>query len=153
MDKKIIQERIADAVAARGCFIVEVGLSKDNDVTVTIESAESMVSMEDCVAVSERFQEIFDRDEEDYSLTVTSAGLDQPFKVLRQYLKAVGSRVVVHMEDGKKITGTLLAANEESITLAWAGRESVDGRKRPVNHEECLPFARIKSAARHIEFK
>ena len=82
-----------EAVAARGCFIVDAQVRRDNDVLLTVESAEGTVDMDDCVALSESFQAIFDRDEEDYSLTVSSAGLDQPFKVLRQFLKAVGSEV------------------------------------------------------------
>jgi hypothetical protein len=42
-------------------------------------------------AINDAFVAIFDRDVEDYSLTVTSAGLDQPFSVLKQYLKAIGT--------------------------------------------------------------
>ena len=71
-------------MAERGCFITDVKVSADNDVVIAIESEEGIVEMEDCVAVNNRFQDIFSRDEEDYSLTVTSAGLDQPFRILKQ---------------------------------------------------------------------
>ena len=85
-----IIDAISDEIVARGLYIVDVTVSKDNDVEVTIESEEGKVELEDCVAISRFFETKFDRETEDYSLTVTSAGLDQPFKVLKQFEKAVG---------------------------------------------------------------
>ena len=88
-----IIDAINGEIVARGCYIVEVTVSKDNDVEVVMESEEGVVELEDCVAVSRFFESCFDREKEDYSLTVTSAGLDQPFKVLKQFQKAVGTKV------------------------------------------------------------
>ena len=81
-----IIDAIESEIVARGLYIIEVTVSKDNDVEVTIESEEGKVELEDCVAISRFFETRFDRETEDYSLTVTSAGLDQPFKVLKQYI-------------------------------------------------------------------
>ena len=86
-----IIDAIGNEIVARGCYLVEVTVSKENDVEVVIESEEGIVDLEDCVAISRYFETVFDREKEDYSLTVTSAGLDQPFKVLKQFEKAVGS--------------------------------------------------------------
>ena len=74
-------------VESRGCFITEVTISSDNDIVLAIESEEGTVDMDDCVAVNNAFLAVFDQEKEDYSLTVTSAGLDQPFKILKQYQK------------------------------------------------------------------
>ena len=71
-------------IVARGLFLVDVFVGRDNDIEVTIESEQGVVELDDCVAVSRFFETCFDREKEDYSLTVTSAGLDQPFKVLKQ---------------------------------------------------------------------
>lgn len=105
MNIALIIKEMEPEVAKRGCFITDVSVSADNDIVIAIESEEGTVEMDDCVAVSERFQEIFNRDEEDYALTVTSAGLDQPFKILKQYRKAVGSLVEVKTRDGRKQIG------------------------------------------------
>ena len=76
-----------------------------------------MVDWEDCAAIDKVMHEAFDQDVEDYALTVSSAGLDRPFKVLRQYQKALGSQVDVWMKGGKKVKGVLKAANEKEIVV------------------------------------
>ena len=86
------------AIVARGCFIVGIKISNDNEIVLTIESERGTVTLDDCVELSRVFEEKFSRDTEDYGLTVTSAGLDQPFTVLKQYLKAVGTMVEVQMK-------------------------------------------------------
>ena len=112
-----IIDAIGSEIVARGLYIVDVTVSKDNDVEVTIESEEGKVELEDCVAISRFFETKFDRETEDYSLTVTSAGLDQPFKVLKQFEKAVGKKVEVQIKGGKKMVAVMEAADAESITL------------------------------------
>lgn len=139
-------------VAKRGCFITEVSVSADNDITIAVESEEGIVDMDDCVAISEKFQEIFNRDEEDYSLTVTSAGLDQPFRILKQYIKAIGSQVEVKTRDGRKIIGTLTSADEEAFTLAYEIKEAVPGKKKKelVRHEDSFAYGDVNSVTPHI---
>ena len=139
-------------VAKRGCIITDVSVSADNDIVIAIESEEGTVEMDDCVAVSERFQEIFNRDEEDYALTVTSAGLDQPFKILKQYRKAVGSLVEVKTRDGRKLIGTLTSAEEDAFTLAYEAREAVPGKKKKemVRHEDRFAYGDVNSVMPHI---
>ena len=80
-----IIDAIGNEIVARGLYLIEVSVNKDNDVEVVIEAEEGIVDLEDCVAISRYFETCFDRETEDYSLTVTSAGLDQPFKILKQY--------------------------------------------------------------------
>ena len=155
MNVQDIRERIEAAVAARGCFIVDVKVSADNDVTLAIESEEGTVVMEDCVAIDKAFHEIWDQDVEDYALTVTSAGLDQPFKVLKQYLKAVGSKVDVKFKGGRRLVAILKAATAEAVTLQYTALEAVEGKKKKekVEHEETCSLAEINSVTPYIDFK
>ena len=154
MDAREIAGKIEAAVAARGCFLVEVRATADNDITVAIESEEGAVVMEDCIAIDKAFHEIWNQDEEDYSLTVTSAGLDQPFKVLKQYLKAVGTLVEVRLKGGRKLTAELLAATAEDITVRYSAREAVEGSKKKVTveHTETIPAQLVNSVMPHISF-
>ena len=117
MNKEQIIKAVEAAVAQRGCFIVEVTVSKDNDIEIIIEKEEGVVDWEDCAAIDKVMHEAFDQDVEDYALTVSSAGLDRPFKVMKQYLKAIGSKVDVWMKGGKKVKGVLEAATEDAITV------------------------------------
>ena len=125
-----IIDAIGNEIVARGCYLVEVTVSKENDVEVVIESEEGIVDLEDCVAISRYFETVFDREKEDYSLTVTSAGLDQPFKVLKQFEKAVGSKVEVSLKGGRKMVALLSAADKDSITLTYSVKEAVEGKKK-----------------------
>ena len=117
MNASVIIDAINDEIVARGCFIVDVSVSKDNDIILTIESEEGTIELDDCVSLSRYFETKFDREVEDYSLTVSSAGLDQPCKVFRQFVKAVGTKVEVLLKGGKKMVAVLEAADQESITL------------------------------------
>ncbi|MBO5876128.1 MAG: ribosome assembly cofactor RimP [Bacteroidales bacterium] len=149
-----IIDAIESEIVARGLYIIEVTVSKDNDVEVTIESEEGKVELEDCVAISRFFETRFDRETEDYSLTVTSAGLDQPFKVLKQYIKAVGKKVEVQLKGGKKMVAALEAADEESITLRYSQKEAVEGKKKKevVEHVDRFTMDQVNSVRPFIEF-
>jgi len=150
-----IIDAVGDAVVARGCFIVEINVSKDNDVEIVIESETSNVVLDDCVEISRRFEECFDRAVEDYSLTVTSAGLDQPFKVLKQYRKAVGTQVEAALKGGRKFVAELVAADENTVTLKYTLRETVDGKKKKelVEHCDTFGYDDVNYVRPHIDFK
>jgi ribosome maturation factor RimP len=149
-----IIDAIGSEIVARGLYLVEVAVSKDNDVEVTIESEEGKVELEDCVAISRFFESKFDRETEDYSLTVTSAGLDQPFKVFKQFEKAVGKKVEVQLKGGKKMVAVLEAADEESITLKYSQKEAVEGKKKKeiVEHVDRFTMDQVNSVKPFIEF-
>ena len=150
-----IIDAIDSEIVARGLYIIEVTVSKDNDVEVTIESEEGKVELEDCVAISRFFETKFDRETEDYSLTVTSAGLDQPFKVLKQYLIHIGKEVEVLTKEGKKLEGVLKDANEENMTLTIQKKVKPEGAKRPKLVEEDMTYTYndIKYTKYLISFK
>ncbi len=155
MRKEQIITTIEEAVRGRGCFIVDVTVSSDNDIVLTIEKEVGDMDLEDCVSVNDAFLAAFDRDVEDYSLTVTSAGLDQPFKVLRQYQKAIGSAVEARLKGGRKIVGVLTEADEAGICLRYSQKEAVEGKKKKelVEHEDRIGFGEINSVTPHIVFK
>lgn len=117
MKKEDIAQAVEAAILERGCFLVEVTVSKDNDIEIVIEKEKGDVDWEDCVAIDRLVHEQFDQDVEDYALTVSSAGLDRPFKVMKQFEKAVGTKVDVWMKGGKKVKGVLEAASEEAVTI------------------------------------
>ena len=152
MKKEDIIRAVETAVQERGCFIVEVTVSAANDVEIVIEKEEGDVDWDDCAAID---KVVFDQDAEDYSLTVSSAGLDRPFKVLKQYLKAVGSKVDVKFRGGRRLVATLTAATEDSVTLQYTALEAVEGRKKKekVEHEDVCPLAEINSVTPYIDFK
>lgn len=149
-----IIDAIGNEIVARGCYLVEVTVSKENDVEVVIESEEGIVDLEDCVAISRYFETVFDREKEDYSLTVTSAGLDQPFKVLKQFEKAVGSKVEVSLKGGRKMVALLSAVDKDSITLTYSVKEAVEGKKKKelVEHTDRFEMDQVNAVRPYITF-
>jgi ribosome maturation factor RimP len=85
---------------------------------------------------------------------VFSAGIDQPYVLLRQYIKNIGREVEVTLLDGMVVKGTLLAADEQQIQL----NEKVAKRKNKTigkTDEEIktIPFSEIKQTKEIISFK
>ena len=154
MNVSEIIDALSGEIVARGLYIVDVSVSKDNDIEVIIEKEEGIIELEDCVSMSRFFETCFDREKEDYSLTVSSAGLDQPFKVLKQYLKAVGTKVEVQLKGGRKMVAELEAADEESITLKYSVKEAVEGKKKKelVEHVDRFTMDQVNAVRPYIEF-
>ena len=155
MKKEEIIKAVEAAVSERGCFIVDVTVSAANDIEIVLEKEEGIVDWNDCAAIDAVVHAAFDQDAEDYALTVSSAGLDRPFKVYRQFLKAVGSKVDVKFKGGRRLVATLTAASEDSVALQYTALEAVEGKKKKekVEHEEVCPLADINSVTPYIDFK
>ena len=155
MDKQQLTLTAGKAASERGCFLVEVSLSGDNDIEIVIEKQEGSVDWDDCAAVDKAVHEAFDQDAEDYALTVSSAGLDRPFKVFQQFEKALGEKVDVKFKGGRRIVATLTAATPETVTLQFIALEAVEGKKKKekVEHTDTFPLTEINSVTPFIEFK
>ena len=155
MNKEQIIKAVEAAVAERGCFLVDVSVSADNDIEIVIEKIEGDVDWEDCAALDKVVHEAFDQDVEDYALTVSSAGLDRPFKVLKQFEKAVGSKVDVKFKGGRRLMAELSAASADTITLKYTALEAVEGKKKKekVEHEDVFALADINTVTPYIDFK
>ena len=139
--KEALGETIINYLNDNGLFLVDIEVSQDNDITITIERHEGSVKVDDCIAIDRIVGAAFNRDDEDYSLTVTSAGLDQPFKVLDQYKKFCGSEVEVVLKKGGKVKGILSVKKE--------------GFKKKVQEDTVTPyrFEEVKSCKPVIKFK
>ena len=77
MQRNEFENVVKKAAAERGCELVAIDWNDDDNVfDVTIDKAGDSVSLEDCEYVHRAVLAAFDRDVEDYSLTVTSLGID-----------------------------------------------------------------------------
>lgn len=141
------------ALEGTDSFLVDVHVTPMNKIIVLIDR-EGGVSINQCVEVSRFIEKNLDRDAEDFELEVSSAGLDQPFKVLRQYQKNIGREVDVKLTDGKKIKGNLISANEKGITVQQITKERIEGRKakQTVEKNFSFTFPEIKETKVVIKF-
>jgi ribosome maturation factor RimP len=110
------------------------------------------VQVEHCLAVSKYLEAHFDRDVEDYELTVCSAGLDTAFVVEEQYHKYNGKEVGVLLANGKRKTGLILDYKDNVLTLQVAKKKK--GRRKDYILEEVeIPQNEIKETKLKINFK
>lgn len=135
-------------------FVVEVRVSPANEIVVTVDS-DTQVGIDRCVELSRSIEGALDREQEDFELTVMSAGIGQPLKMLRQYRKLIGRPVEVILKDGGKIVGNLTDASETSIAVEYEERVAVDGKKRKqlVTTRRELSLDEVKSTCEYLDFK
>lgn len=153
IEKREIETFIEKQLEGTDAFLVDVKVSKDNDISVEID-ADTPVDLDFCIDLSKKFEETFSRDVEDYSLEIGSAGLTSPFKVARQWEKNVGNEVELLLKDGRKLTATLDAADAETFTISYTRKVKKEGEKRPVaeTFSETIPYADVKKANLHLVF-
>lgn len=125
---ELIRKLAEEKLKGSSNFIVDISVKPANKITVLLDNDKG-VSIADCVAMSRHIEFSLDRDQEDFELSVMSAGLTEPFKILRQYQKNIGKYVDVVTKENKKLTGKLLNVTEESILLETKTREKVEGKK------------------------
>lgn len=73
--KQTIEAIAREQLQGTGLSLVEVSVSDDNDIEVTIAREGGGVSIDDCAALSRFIESKLDRDKEDFSLMVGSAGI------------------------------------------------------------------------------
>lgn len=154
IDKNVVTQIVNEWLEGKDYFLVDVTVSPDDKIVVEIDHAEG-VWIDDCVELSRYIESKLNREEEDYELEVGSAGIGQPFKVLKQYLIHIGTDVEVLAKDGKKYVGVLNDANEENFTITVETKIKPEGAKRPKLVEQDITFTyeEIKYTKYLISFK
>lgn len=139
INKPELIEVIENALQGTDRFLVEVKVSADNVIEVLIDSMDT-VTIDHCVELNNVVLSHFDRDVEDYELTVGSYGISDPFKVVQHYQKNLGGEVEVLTADGKKLKGVLKDADADGFVLTITKKVKLEGKKRPEQVEEDLRY-------------
>jgi ribosome maturation factor RimP len=152
--KEAVIQIVSDYVATSEYYLVDLNVSTDNRILVEIDAFDG-VSLDYCIELSKHIESQFDREAEDFELEVSSAGLTEPFKVLKQYEKNIGNEVEVLSKNGIKISGELVEANETSFTIRIEKKVQPEGAKRKiiVNEDISFNYNDIKYTKYIIRFK
>lgn len=156
IDNDKLKATVLKAIEGTGVFLVDIDIKPDNEIVVEVDSNNG-VDLDTCADITRKIEAEFDRDKEDYSLEVGSAGLTAPFKVVEQYTKNLGKEVEILTKDGRKITGVLTAVDGDtsSFTIEVATKVKEPGAKRPVVQHipETLKMDECKQVKHHFVFK
>lgn len=157
ISKKKVKELVNDRIEEldNGLFIVDLYISANNQINVLLDKHEGSVSVDDCIRVSRNVEHNLDREDEDFELSVSSAGLDKPFRVFAQYKKNIGREVKVKLKDAGKIEGTLIDATEEQIVVQNSRKEKIEGKKKKevIVEDHIIPMSNILETKIVISFK
>lgn len=153
----ITKQLIADLVNEKledGMFPVDIEVNAENLIQVEVDS-DLGITIDQCVAISRHIESHLNREEEDFELRVSSPGIDQPFKVVRQYRKNVGRELDVLTLSNAAFCGKLTEADDEGFRLEVMQRESVEGKKKKelVRRTHSFRYEEIKKAKIVISFK
>lgn len=154
IDTKKITEAAERHLEGTDVFVVSCTCSPMNEVELSVDS-DTSVAIDACMAISRAVEAEFDREQEDFSLTVASAGIGSDLRSLRQYRKLVGASLEVLLLSGIKVLAKLEQVDDEGITLSYPEKQVVEGKKRKqeVTVTRRYPFAEIKYAREHLDFK
>ena len=153
-DTKKIIEAAERHLEGTDLFVVECTSTPGNDIELTIDS-DTSVGIDACAELSRAIEVELDREEEDFSLTVMSAGIGSELRSLRQYRKLVGRPAEVLLTNGVKILAKLDEATEEGITLSYEEKQAVEGKKKKqlVTVTRTYPFSEVKWTKEWLDFK
>lgn len=134
-------------------FLVDLKISNDKSINVILDG-DKEVNIKDCINISRAIEFDLDRDEEDFSLEVASAGVGSPLKLPRQYRKNLGRKLEVISSDGLKFMGELTHVKEDAIELQWKQREPkpIGKGKVTVTKNKILTFDEISQTKVMIKF-
>lgn len=154
IDSKSVIEIAERHLADSDMFVVECKVSPMGDIELLIDS-DTAVRLEDCAALNRAIEAELDREVEDYSLMVASAGIGSELKQLRQYKKILGSSVEVLLKDGVKVLAKLNDATEDGIQISYEEKQLIEGKKRKQTVEVTRDFKweEIKYVKEYLDFK
>ena len=153
MNLEVIKDITNQAIKDKEIFLVDIKLSKSNVIEIFVDSLQG-VNLQTCIEINKFMEEHLDREEEDYELTVASAGIGYPFKVEGQYIKCKNKDVEIIFTNNTKQIATLKDFSQESISVEWTEKQKLEGKKRKedVLIEKTINKDEIKEIREYIKF-
>lgn len=130
-------------------FVTSIRIKPTNNIKVFLD-ADSGLDIGKCATVNRRLYHAIEETglypDGDFSLEVSSPGVDEPLHSLRQYKKNIGRTLEVTPIEGEAVTGVLKEVTEAALTL------SIKGTKKAPPMEKEVPLSTIKTAVVQVTF-
>jgi len=126
------------------------GSGRGGKLTILLDG-DNGISIDQCASISRRLSRFMDENielESPLTLEVSSAGLDHPISMLRQYQKNVGKNIKTTLNDSTEVEGKLLSATDDQITI-----EVLKDKKKKLTEERNINFEDINKTIVLISFK
>ncbi len=152
--KEIIAAQIATYLADQpDLFLVNIKADAANNLIVYLDGDKG-INIAQCTKVNRTLYQYIEENElfanNDFSLEVSSADIDEPLLHTRQYIKNIGRTVLVTQTDDTVTEGKLvsIADTNDVITL-----ETTTGKgKKQVTETVAIPLNKVQSTIVQIKF-
>jgi ribosome maturation factor RimP len=149
---RIIEEKVNSLLVNHPShFLVEVRIKPTNNVKVFIDGDEGVI-LSELIGYNRKLYKQLEESslfpDGDFSLEVSSPGLDEPLKLFRQYKKNIGRFVDITLKDTTKKEGKLVDTTEDGVVIET---ETGKGKKKETRQESIL-FDQIKNTKIQVKF-
>lgn len=132
-------------------FCISIKIKPTHNIKVFMDGDKGL-PIEKCVYFNRKLYKLIEEKgwypEGDFSLEVSSPGIDEPLKIHRQYIKNIGRNVEVVFADDSKKEGKLMEVAEADIIIEHATGKG----KKAVTQQLVIPFNNIKSTTVQVKF-
>lgn len=134
IDKERVHDVVNQELENTDLFLIDIKIGKDNKISVIIDG-DNGVTIQNCIDLSRQIEKNFDREVEDFELSVMSAGIGEPLKLIRQYKKNFGKSIeILIKENSEKIVGELIGVDDEKVIVKIQPKK----KKEPIIEREIL---------------
>lgn len=151
--KQVLEQKVNDLLAVNPShFLVDIRIKPTNNIKVFVDADEGII-LSTLVNYNRSLYKIIEESglypDGNFSLEVSSPGLDEPIKIHRQYQKNIGRYVEIILNDGTRKEGKLIEATNDGIVIEF---ETGKGKNKQIQNEAIL-LDNIKSATIQVKFK
>ena len=132
-------------------FLVSVRIKPINNIKVFLDS-DIGVNIDKCARLNRAMYKIIEEEawypDGNFSLEVSSPGVDEPLHLPRQYKKNIGRNVAVTFLDDTTLEGKMIDASEEGIVLEYTEGKN----KKAVVHTKQVAYSNMKQTIVQVSF-
>lgn len=144
----MVQKLIEDV---EDMFLVSVRIKPINNIKVFLDS-DIGVNIDKCARLNRAMYKIIEEEawypEGNFSLEVSSPGVDEPLRLPRQYKKNIGRNVEVTFPDDTLLQGKMIDANDEGIVMEYTEGKN----KKAVVHTKEVAYSSMKQTIVQVSF-
>ena len=127
-----VEKRLSELMTELpGYFLVEISVKPTNNIKVFVD-ADQGATIDQLSRINRALYKWIEENlfpNGDFSIEVSSPGLDEPLKLDRQYLKNIGRMVEIVLKNGLKKEGKLISVSENDVIIE---EEIGKGKKKEV---------------------
>lgn len=144
--KQLLQPLLVDDI-----FLVDIRVKPVNNIKIFLD-ADSGLGIEKCIKINRALYKAIEEKElfpgGDFSLEVSSPGIDEPLKMHRQYIKNTGRQVEITFTDDTQKTGKLVSVHDDHVEIEYTEGKN----KKAVTVKQEIAFSDIKKVIVQVKF-